>query len=75
VSPPVPAPRTPASYRLAVVCLGNICRSPIADVVLNERVREAGLDDAVEVISAGTGDWHVGEPMDRRAPEDPPTKG
>jgi protein-tyrosine phosphatase len=67
VSPPVPAPRTPGSYRLAVVCLGNICRSPIADVVLNKRVREAGLDDAVEVISAGTGDWHVGEPMDRRA--------
>lgn len=63
----VPPPRTPGRYRIAVVCLGNICRSPIAGVVLNARVQEAGLDDVVEVVSAGTGDWHAGEPMDRRA--------
>lgn len=62
-----PPPRTPGRYRVAVVCLGNICRSPMADVVLAARVADAGLDDRVEVISAGTGTWHVGEPMDRRA--------
>ncbi len=63
----VPAPRSPGRYRIAVICLGNICRSPMADVVLSARVEEAGLADVVEVVSAGTGDWHVGEPMDRRA--------
>jgi protein-tyrosine phosphatase len=52
---------------VALVCLGNICRSPVADVVLSERVREAGLSAVVEVVSAGTGDWHLGEPMDRRS--------
>ena len=65
---PLPAPRRPGSpYRIALVCLGNICRSPMADVVLNQRLEAAGLADAVEVVSAGTGDWHVGNPMDRRA--------
>ncbi|HEX7716213.1 MAG TPA: low molecular weight protein-tyrosine-phosphatase [Marmoricola sp.] len=54
-------------YRVAVVCLGNICRSPIADVVLNAELDEAGLADRVEVTSCGTGTWHVGEPMDSRA--------
>lgn len=63
----VPEPRTPGRYRLAMVCLGNICRSPMADVVLQARVAEAGLDDRVEVVSAGTADYHVGKPMDRRA--------
>jgi protein-tyrosine phosphatase len=62
-----PPPRTPGRYRVALVCLGNICRSPVADVVLNARVADAGLSGAVDVISAGTGDWHVGEPMDRRS--------
>lgn len=63
----LPAPRTPGRYRISVVCLGNICRSPMADVVLNARVADAGLDDRVSVTSAGTGDWHVGDAMDRRA--------
>lgn len=63
----LPAPRTPGSYRISVVCLGNICRSPMADVVLSARVADAGLDDRVTVVSAGTGDWHVGDAMDRRA--------
>ena len=54
-------------YRIALVCLGNICRSPVADVVLNARIVEAGLADRVEVTSCGTGTWHVGEPMDTRA--------
>ncbi len=63
----LPEPRPGTPYRVAVVCLGNICRSPMADVVLNDRLRRAGLDDRAEVVSAGTGDWHVGGPMDRRA--------
>ncbi|HEX6249230.1 MAG TPA: low molecular weight protein-tyrosine-phosphatase [Nocardioidaceae bacterium] len=54
-------------YRIALVCLGNICRSPMAEVVLAEKISRAGLDRSVEVASAGTGGWHVGEPMDRRA--------
>jgi protein-tyrosine phosphatase len=52
---------------VALVCLGNICRSPTAHVVLERRLAEAGLDDRVAVHSAGTGDWHVGNPMDHRA--------
>jgi protein-tyrosine phosphatase len=59
--------RPGAPYRVAVVCLGNICRSPMADVVLSDRIDAAGLGDRVEVVSAGTGGWHVGGPMDRRA--------
>jgi protein-tyrosine phosphatase len=54
-------------YRVALVCVGNICRSPIADVVVNAELRAAGLDDRVEVTSCGTGTWHIGEPMDTRA--------
>ena len=64
---PLPDPRTPGRYSVALVCLGNICRSPMAHVVLEREVAEAGLDDRVSVVSAGTGDWHVGGPMDRRA--------
>jgi protein-tyrosine phosphatase len=52
---------------VALVCLGNICRSAMADVVLSSAVAEAGLDDRVEVVSSGTGGWHLGDPMDRRA--------
>ncbi|MEO5709205.1 MAG: low molecular weight protein-tyrosine-phosphatase [Nocardioidaceae bacterium] len=65
----LPARTTPSGtpYRVAVVCLGNICRSPMADVVLNDRISSAGLADRIEVVSAGTGGWHVGGPMDRRA--------
>lgn len=54
-------------YRICVVCLGNICRSPIAEVVLKDRLRKAGLDELVVVDSAGTGSWHVGEDMDPRS--------
>ncbi len=52
--------------RVAFVCLGNICRSPMADVVFQHQLAEAGIE-SVEVSSSGTGDWHVGEPMDPRA--------
>ena len=67
VGPVLPPARTPGRYRIAAVCLGNICRSPMADVVLGERLTDAGLDDRVTVTSSGTGGWHVGNPMDRRA--------
>lgn len=63
----LPAARAEGRYRIGVVCLGNICRSPMADVVLTRRVAEAGLDDQVEIASCGTGDWHLGHHMDRRA--------
>lgn len=54
-------------YRVTVVCLGNICRSPIGEAVLRDRVERAGLAEVVEVDSAGTGDWHLGYPADPRA--------
>ena len=47
------------------VCLGNICRSPLAEAALRAEADRLGLD--VEVDSAGTGDWHVGHPPDPRA--------
>jgi protein-tyrosine phosphatase len=53
--------------RLLFVCLGNICRSPTAEGVMRHLVREAGLEDAVTIDSAGTGSWHVGHPPDERA--------
>lgn len=43
------------------VCLGNICRSPMAEAVFQRMVDEAGLSDQIAVDSAGTGSWHVGE--------------
>jgi protein-tyrosine phosphatase len=64
---PLPPPRRPGRYAIALVCLGNICRSPTAQVVLEARLARAGLDDRVSVRSSGTGDWHVGDPMDPRA--------
>ena len=64
----IPEPRDPQQpYRICMVCLGNICRSPMAEVVLRDELRNAGLAGKVTVSSAGTGDWHVGEPMDARA--------
>lgn len=48
--------------KVLFVCLGNICRSPLAEALLKRLLKEAGLDDRVEVASRGTGDWHVGQP-------------
>jgi protein-tyrosine phosphatase len=56
-----------ARVRLLFVCLGNICRSPTAEGVMRKLVNDAGLGERIEVDSAGTGSWHVGEPPDARA--------
>ena len=54
-------------FHITVVCTGNICRSPMGEVILRDLFEEAGLGDAVIVDSAGTTRWEVGSPMDRRA--------
>ena len=63
--PPARDPQGP--YRICCVCLGNICRSPMAEVVLRDQLKKAGLGDKVVVDSAGTGDWHIGNRMDGKA--------
>lgn len=56
-----------AMARILFVCLGNICRSPTAEAVMAGLVEEAGLAQAIELDSAGTGGWHVGSAPDERA--------
>ncbi|HET9429183.1 MAG TPA: low molecular weight protein-tyrosine-phosphatase [Allosphingosinicella sp.] len=53
------------SIRILFVCLGNICRSPLAEAALRAEAERLGID--IETDSAGTGDWHVGHPPDPRA--------
>lgn len=53
--------------RVLFVCLGNICRSPLAEGVFKSLVEEAGVAGDFEIDSAGTGSWHVGERPDARA--------
>jgi protein-tyrosine phosphatase len=55
------------TVRICFVCLGNICRSPTAEAVMKHLIREQGLGDRFVVESAGTGDWHVGQPRDPRS--------
>jgi protein-tyrosine phosphatase len=57
---------TLAPMRISVVCLGNICRSPLAEAALRHELTAVGLGERVTVDSAGTGDWNVGKPPDRR---------
>ena len=52
--------------RILVVCLGNICRSPLAEAVLRDELDAAGVGDRVVVDSAGTGDWNIGKSPDPR---------
>ena len=52
-------------HAVLFVCLGNICRSPLAEAAFRARAADAGLE--VQADSAGTGNWHIGEPPDRRA--------
>lgn len=44
------------------VCLGNICRSPMAEAMFRDLIKREGLENQIKVDSAGTGNWHVGEP-------------
>src|SRR6266568_4154621 len=63
--PPAREPGRP--YRVCLVCMGNICRSPMAESVVRAEAERAGIGNRVEVDSAGIGDWHAGERMDPRA--------
>lgn len=51
------------------VCLGNICRSPLAEGIFRHLVREAGLEDRFTIDSAGTSSYHIGDPPDSRTAE------
>lgn len=57
---------TPPPYRILFVCLGNICRSPAAEIVCREALRRAGLAERVQVDSCGTAAYHVGSRPDSR---------
>lgn len=55
------------AFKILIVCMGNICRSPTAEAVFRAKVREAGLEKHVKVDSAGTHGFHAGEAPDARA--------
>ena len=61
-----PAGEGAQRFRVSFVCTGNICRSPMAEVVLRSLAERAGLDERLAIESAATGDWHVGEQADQR---------
>ena len=61
--------------RIQFVCLGNICRSPLAKVVFRDKVEDAGLEDHFDIVSSGTGNWHVGEQADDRMRKTAKRKG
>jgi protein-tyrosine phosphatase len=71
--PPETLQASPPPFQVVLVCTGNICRSPMGDVVLRHLAAGYRLDDGstlaerLAVSSAGTGGWHAGEPMDPRA--------
>lgn len=62
-------PETTKPTRLLFVCLGNICRSPLAEAVVRAEVERRGLQQDFHIESAGTGDWHVGHGADPRSAE------
>lgn len=53
--------------RLLFVCLGNICRSPLAEGLVKHHAEKQGILDRLEIDSAGTGAWHIGNPPDQRS--------
>jgi protein-tyrosine phosphatase len=52
--------------RILFVCLGNICRSPLAEAIFNHKIKELGLDHQFESDSCGTSNYHIGDQPDRR---------
>ncbi len=56
----------PKPFEICFVCLGNICRSPLAEGVFQALIQEEGLENQIITHSAGTGNWHVGSPPDTR---------
>lgn len=65
--------RSVSSLRVLVVCLGNICRSPLGEAVLRDAAKRRNL--RIQVDSAGTGGWHVGQPPDRRSIDEAHRRG
>jgi protein-tyrosine phosphatase len=61
-----PAGDPPPPFRVCFVCTGNICRSPMAEAVMRDLIAKHGYEDRLQVRSAATGDWHVGEKADAR---------
>jgi protein-tyrosine phosphatase len=61
--------------RVLFVCLGNICRSPTAEGVFRALVEKRGLQQSIQIDSAGTSNWHIGSPPDSRAVEAARTRG
>ena len=61
--------------KLLFVCLGNICRSPSAENIMNHLIQEAGLEREIQCDSAGTSGYHIGEPPDRRMNQAAMAKG
>jgi protein-tyrosine phosphatase len=58
---------SPKKVSVCFVCLGNICRSPMAEGIMTKLVSEAGLRGRIRIDSVGTGAWHKGERADKRA--------
>lgn len=56
-----------AKIKVLFVCLGNICRSPLAEGIFKKKVRDRGLNDDFEVDSCGTADYHIGQEPDARS--------
>jgi protein-tyrosine phosphatase len=64
-----------AATRVCFVCLGNICRSPTAEAIMEHRLGFEEIGVHVEVESAGTGSWHAGHPPDERARDEATRRG
>lgn len=67
--------KTAASTRVLFVCLGNICRSPTAQGVLQQMIEARNLGHCLEVDSCGTAHWHIGEPPDERSAREAAKRG